>query len=90
MEALSQDRSGLGVWVERQASEREGSGEGVKDQSPGSQGRGLVMGAEALTQVPECFLCQEGKDLGPGPRPVDTEIMKACCIEPLWLWSFVV
>lgn len=65
MEALSQDGSGLGVWVERLASEREGSGEGVKDQSPGSQRRGLAMGAEVLTQVPECFLCQEGKDLGP-------------------------
>lgn len=58
-----------------------GSGEGVKDQGPGPQRRGLALGAEALAQVPECFLCQEGEDLGPATpllslsslvEPVDT------------------
>lgn len=42
---------------------------------------GAAPGAEALAQVPECFLCQQGEDLGPATpllsltslmEPVDT------------------
>lgn len=63
------------------AGKRGGLGEGVSNGGPGAQRRGLALGAEALAQVPECFLCQEGEDLGPAAfllglashmEPVDT------------------
>lgn len=68
MEAAAQDGSVLGHELGGSrglAGEGGGSGKGVKDQGPGPQRRGLPLGAEALAQVPECFLCQQGKDLGP-------------------------
>ena len=65
----------------RMTGRRGGLGEGVKVRGRGPQRRGLALGAEALAQVPECFLCQEGEDLGPATSllsltshvdPVDT------------------
>lgn len=85
MEAPAKGGSGSG-WGWGGGGRRDGKqkgrlGEGVKDGGPGPQRRGLALGAEALAQVPECFLCQEGEDLGPAAsllglaghvEPVDT------------------